>query len=461
MPSPGKYFSFSVITRLLIVIIMLPVFSLAQAQSLREKIGQMIITGFDQYGASMDTTREDIRQRNLGGLILYRRNIVSPSQIRGLTTELQDLAKTPLFMATDQEGGLVSRLNVSNGFSGCYSHYQLGTVFNSEDSTRALAAQMAGWFVNSGINLNLAPVVDVNVDPYSPAIGALNRSFSSDPMTVFHHASWFIEAFNQRQILTSVKHFPGHGSASGDSHAGFTDITWSWSEDELIPYQELIRGGFQDMVMVGHLYHADIDSCHPASLSHAFVTGLLRDQLSFKGVVISDAMFMGAITSLYSFEEAIELAINAGVDILLYETNNLGGMSLVRRFVDTVAEKVQSGAIPESRIEESFSRIQQLKQRQVAAVAAAAVMPASFAIENHPNPFKTRTTITLQVDRTAPVRLTLYNLLGQRVWEQTEVLYTPGRHTFHLEEIHLKPGLYLLTGQSGREIVSRKMMVVK
>ena len=237
------------------------------AQTLRQKIGQMLMVGFINESIFMDTLLVDIQERNLGGVLLFQHNLRTPEQMRQLTAQLNQYAQTPLLIATDEEGGHVARLNEINGFSETYSAYQLGTIFNNEDTTRRTAAKMASWLSQVGINTNLAPVVDVNVNPNSPAIGHWGRSFSDDPWTVYRHANWFIEEFQNKQIITTLKHFPGHGSATEDSHLGFTDITETWSRDELIPYQQLCANEYQEMIMVGHLYNANLDSIYPATLS--------------------------------------------------------------------------------------------------------------------------------------------------------------------------------------------------
>ena len=201
----------------------------------------------------------------------------------------------------------------------------MGAYFDSEDSTRMQAEKMAQWLYATGINNNLAPVVDLDINPLSPAIGYYERSFSMDPVVVIDHAQWFISEFSNYNIITTLKHFPGHGSAEEDSHLGFTDITDTWTDKELLPYRHLIVNDYDDIIMVGHLYNAHIDSVYPASLSFKTIQGLLRDSLGFNGVVVSDEMLMGAITNNYSFDEAIELAINAGTDMLLYRYNTRSG----------------------------------------------------------------------------------------------------------------------------------------
>ena len=170
---------------------------------LRRKIAQMLMVGFS--GTTVpDTLQADLQKRNLGGVILFGHNLQNPAQIRSLTTALSQQARVPLFISIDQEGGRVARLRESNGFASTYSAYQLGTIFNSEDSTRKAAAMMAFWLAQSGVNMNLAPVVDVNVNPNSPAIGRLDRSFSADPLGVSSHAGWYIEELHRQKVITAL-----------------------------------------------------------------------------------------------------------------------------------------------------------------------------------------------------------------------------------------------------------------
>ncbi|MBW6458457.1 MAG: glycoside hydrolase family 3, partial [FCB group bacterium] len=231
---------------LCIVILVQP---LSAGITLEDKIAQMIMVGFSPSSDFEDTLYYDIAYRNLGGVILMGYNIQNPVQVAALCAGLQDHAATPLLIATDQEGGYIARLKASNGFAATPTAYYLGSVLDKEDSTRFWADRMAEWLEHSGINVNLAPVADVNVNPSSPAIGYRERSFSADPCKVADHTGWFASEFHERGIVTALKHFPGHGSAVGDSHLGFTDITQTWIGDELIPYRELITGGYTDMIM--------------------------------------------------------------------------------------------------------------------------------------------------------------------------------------------------------------------
>ena len=190
----------------------------ADAQiSLRQKIGQMIIVTFtgdslEKRTASLDTLKNDLADGLIGGVTYYTwsNNLKNPAQITRLLGQLQQNAKVPLLIATDQEGGNVARLSASNGFNSSKTAYQLGTVINKEDSTRAQASMMAGWLRQSGINTDYAPDADVNVNPLSPAIGALGQLFSSKPDSVAAHVGWFIDEMHKKNIISTLKHFPGH-----------------------------------------------------------------------------------------------------------------------------------------------------------------------------------------------------------------------------------------------------------
>lgn len=408
--------------------------------SLRAKIGQMVmvtVTGdsVEESSSSMDTLKSDLAEGLVGGVVLFvwSDNLNNPQQISHLTAELQRRSSTPLFLAIDQEGGYVARLSGSNGFASTPSAYSMGTVVNKEANTRTVAATMAGWFVQTGLNMNLAPVVDVNVNPASPAIGALDRSFSSDPSVVASHAGWFIAEFHERGIVTTLKHFPGHGSAAGDSHLGFTDVTDTWSPMELGPYATLIGSGSVDAIMTAHVFNAALDSVYPATLSPATVTGLLREQMGYSGIVVSDAMGMKAISSIYGSDQAVELAVNAGVDILLYTRNlDTSGSSLARHVVDFIARRVQEGGIAETRIEESYARIMSLKQKYLTGVAGRVMsgLPDGLALMNYPNPFNASTRILLAMPREGVVEIAVFDVLGRAVTRVFSGELAAGRHEF-------------------------------
>ncbi len=322
---------------------------------------------------------------------------------------------------------------------------------------------MAQWLYDSGINVNLAPVVDVNVNPSSPAIGFYERSYSSNPMTVFNHASWFIDEFNQKNIVNTLKHYPGHGSAEDDSHIGFTDITTTWADSELVPYQQLIGQGYSDLIMIGHLYNANLDSIYPASLSYNTITGLLKDSLGFTGAVISDELLMGAIVNNYTFDQAIELAINAGTDILLYRTNETNNLSLVRDVINIVEQKVNSGLIPMSRIDDAYNKILTLKQR-ITSLDEPLVnnqIPKSLNLFNYPNPFNNSTTIQFSVPKTDFVTLKVYNIIGQEVATIVSTNLVTGNYKYKWNASQYASGIYYYKIESGEYQQVNKMILLK
>ncbi len=334
---------------------------LAPDVSLDVKIGQMLLLGF--RGATIDpqsVIAHSIRDQSLGGVVLFGGNVQNSDQLRSLTGELQTLAQLPLLIALDQEGGKVARLDKKRGYGETLSHAQLGQD-NNLDETHAVAAAIAQSLADGGINLNLAPVVDVAVNAQNPIIAALGRSFSADPQVVAAQAGAYIDGHHEKGIKCTLKHFPGHGSSQRDTHLGFVDVTDTWSEDELIPYRTLLADGKVDAVMTAHIFNARLDPELPATLSPAIVNGLLREQLGYDGVVISDDMQMRAITDLFKLERAFELAILAGVDIVAVANEVTYSGTVADRFSSTLHRMLEAGTINEERIEQSFQRIIRLK----------------------------------------------------------------------------------------------------
>ncbi len=339
--------------------------------SLEVKIGQMLMVGF--RGLQVDDQHpviRDIRECHLGGVILsdydtasqkYYRNIESPAQLRELTETLQKASATPLLIAIDHEGGLINRLKESYGFPPTVSHGYLGTLDNLA-TTYHEAGKMAETLAEIGFNLNLAPVIDLNVNPENPVIAGRERSFSADADAVTRHALEFIRAHREQGVYCTMKHFPGHGSSKKDSHLGLVDVTNVWSRVELEPYRNLIKAEKVDVVMTAHIFNANLDSSYPATLSHATITGLLRNELNYEGVVISDDLQMKAITAHYGFDAAICKALEAGIDILLI-TNNSGHYdeAIFRRAFAVIQKLVETDVISEARIDQSYQRIRKLK----------------------------------------------------------------------------------------------------
>lgn len=341
--------------------------------SLDIKLGQMLMVGF--RGTEIDSA-DDIRwaitDGKIGGVILFdydverkspRRNIVSHAQLKRLIRRLQDLSDIPLFVAIDQEGGRVNRLKEKFGFPKTISQAELGKIDNISRTFEA--GKRTGELLQTlGINLNFAPVVDVNVNPNNPVIGKLERSFSREWKAVAAHGIALIEGLHESNVLSAVKHFPGHGSSTGDSHEGFTDVTLTWQPLELEPFKHIIESGLCDVVMTAHIFNARLDSVWPATLSTRTITEILRDSLGYDGVVITDDLQMRAITENYASETAITKAIEAGADILLFG-NNAGSYdgTIAHKAITTLRRLVDRGIISPERITKSFQRIMKLKQR--------------------------------------------------------------------------------------------------
>ena len=350
-----------------------PTASAAPGLTPEQQVGQMLMVGF--RGLELDdATAQMLRDLRPGGVILFDRdgpsggaiprNIAAPEQLRALTAQLQDTAAIPYFIAIDAEGGYVNRLKEKYGFTVKVATARtLGS--QSPANTAAVAGALAEELRAAGINWNLAPVVDVDIDPDSPAIGKWERAFSADPAAVTAHAAAFIAAHRERGVITALKHFPGHGSAGGDTHQGVTDVTATYQLDaELAPYNALIGRNYAGAVMTAHIVNRELDAAgRPATLSADIITGLLREELGFGGVVISDDMQMGAIVAEYGLAEAAVAAVNAGVDIVLL-ANQQGdyGTAPVYQVRDALLAAVSDGTIPQARIAEANDRIRRLKE---------------------------------------------------------------------------------------------------
>lgn len=340
--------------------------------SLDIKIGQMLKVGFRGMTVQEDSPIiKDIEKYQLGGVVLFDydvpkdtayRNISSPGQVQELTKRLQSFADIPLIIAIDQEGGSVVRLKPKFGFKPTVSAQYLGKL-NKADSTRKYAHQTGEILDRLGINTNLGPVVDLNLNPGNPVIGGIERSFSADPEIVTKHAGIFAEVLHQYGIINTLKHFPGHGSSKEDSHLGVVDVTDYWRQKELIPYRKLIESGEADMVMTAHIFNAKLDSTYPATLSESIISGILRDRLGFEGVVMSDDLQMKAIRTQYGLKETIKLSIQAGVDILSFANNSIFDEQVAAKAHGIIKELIMEGEISEARINRSYQRIMKLKNK--------------------------------------------------------------------------------------------------
>ena len=351
----------------------------ADPAALRRKIGGLLVVGFRGLSvADGDPIARAIVEEGLGGVILFStdqltgkpRNIGSPAQLADLTGRLRELAGgRPLFVAVDQEGGRVARLTPANGFPATVSEAEIGL---RGDVAAALAIGRATGMTlkASGIDWNLAPVVDLNVNPSNPSIGKLGRSFSADPAVVVAMAAAIVRGHRESGILTALKHFPGLGSATGDTDRGFVDVSRTWHPAELEPFRRLVATGDVDGVMVANAFNAQIDPVHPATLSVRTLQGMLRAvpgvnpvpagqvaPIGWDGLVVTDDLQAGAIRDAYAAALAVQLALAAGSDVLLFANQQVYVPDIASRVIDTIVGLVETGVIDEAALDTSVARI--------------------------------------------------------------------------------------------------------
>lgn len=330
----------------------------------------MLLIGF--RGLFPDETLpvvRDLKEELVGGIILFdydvvlqkkHRNIKSPDQLASLNRWLHDLAEYPILLSIDQEGGKVNRLKPEYGFPVTRSHQTLGSMHPDESAREGFL--IGSTLQEYGINLNFAPALDINKNPDNPIIGKPERSFAADPEVVARHAEAYISGLRQAGVLSCVKHFPGHGSSSADTHLGMTDVTDTWSESELIPYRHVISKGLCDMVMSCHVFNRNLDPDYPGTLSSAIVDGILRTDMGFDGVVISDDMQMRAISHHYGLEQAAVTAVNSGIDILAYGNNLDFDPDIVLKIKQILRDAIARDDISMDRIDQAYERIRKLKR---------------------------------------------------------------------------------------------------
>lgn len=341
-----------------------------QHLSLKEKIGQLFLMGFRGSDISRDSeVLEMIKTQKPGGVILFDKdmihdkpvhNIHSPGQVKKLTSALQESSELPLLIGIDQEGGIVNRLKPEYGFPETKSHKELGAI-NDFETTEKEGELISKTLSNVGINLNFAPVVDLTLNPGSSIIAKKERSFGISADHVTGYARAYIKGHKSNNVITCCKHFPGHGSAEGDTHAGFVDVSETWKEEELLPYRQLISEGLCPMIMTAHIFNSNLDRDKPATLSKNVLVDLLRDKLNFGGVVISDDMQMRAISDHYNLKESLKLGLEAGLDIFCFGNNLLKEQVKMADAIEAVMELVKSSQVSEQRIDESVGRILKLK----------------------------------------------------------------------------------------------------
>lgn len=337
--------------------------------SLREKVGQLFIVRPEALAENSNaetapaTDRVDdavinrIEEYPVGGIALFSRNITSAEQLPMFISDLQSSSKYPLFIAVDEEGGRVARIANSDFFN-VASYKSMEDIGKAGDASKAeeVGRQIGFYLKELGFNLDFAPVADTNTNPQNIVIG--DRSYGSDPALVARMVSAQLDGMHDSGIMGTLKHFPGHGDTKDDTHSGYVSIEKTWDElkeCELVPFITALPKA--DMVMVSHITAVNVTSDKlPTSMSETMITGKLRNELGYDGVIITDAMAMGAVADNYTSAEAAVTAVKAGVDIVLMPLN-------LDEAFNGVMNAVTDGEISMERLDESVMRILKLKAR--------------------------------------------------------------------------------------------------
>ncbi len=330
--------------------------------TLKEKICQMLfitpeaLTGYTRVTQSGDTTKAAIEQWPVGGIIYFSTNLVSTDQTTEMIENIQSFSQSAtgrgLFIGVDEEGGTVARAADSLGTT----QFDDMSVYGEKGDTQEaynIGATQAKDLTALGFNVNFSPVADVLTNEDNTVVK--QRSFGSDPDLVSSMVSQVVKGLTDGGMLCAPKHFPGHGSTGGDTHDGFASSDRTLEACDFKPFEAAIAAG-APMIMVGHMTMTAIDADNPASLSETIVTGLLRDELGYDGIIITDALNMGAIANNYTNADAAVKAISAGCDMLLCVSN-------VSSVVNALTDAVSDGTISEERIDESVTRILLAKLR--------------------------------------------------------------------------------------------------
>lgn len=330
-------------------------------------VGQLLITGFrgtTPSDAEVDKVRRFIADGYVAGVILLRRNIRSPEQLLRLTSSLQSAsANHPAVIAVDQEGGEITRLGPQNGFMSWMSAAEMaGSGRNNEEIIRYYEDR-ANELASVGVNLNLGPVIDLNINPFNPIIGSKGRTYGRHVEDVLRFAELFIRAHRSNGVKTCLKHFPGHGSSVSDSHKGSADVSKTWHPEEIAPFERLVRVGLADTMMNAHVLHRYLSDAPwiPTSLSQKSVAEI-REGLSFSGPIITDDMQMGAITDLMSAENASVPAVAAGNSMLIYSNySNRYSIQFVAEVRQKLLSAIHDGTLHPQIITQNASSVREFR----------------------------------------------------------------------------------------------------
>jgi beta-N-acetylhexosaminidase len=342
----------------------------AMAQSIEQMAGQMIVVGFkgdDVTDASVKALIAEVASGGIGGVMYLKTNVKSLDAVKAMNAAFRAASPDlPPFLTLDQEGGKVQRLTASVGFPEVPSAEAIAAK-DDPAQAEAVYAKMAQGIKSEGFTVNFGPVADLRVNPDNTVIAKAGRSFGKSGKTVSAYDEAFITAHHDAGLLTALKHFPGHGSSTADSHAGFVDISKTWSPTELDPYKALFASGYDDFVMVGHLYHDEYAGSGsvklPASLSPDWIEGVLRGQLKFGGVVISDDLEMGAIRKQFDLHDTVVRAVNAGIDVLLFSNTAAYSPGMPDKVRGILVAEANADPAFKAKIEASYARIVAMKAR--------------------------------------------------------------------------------------------------
>jgi len=338
-------------------------------QEIEKMISKMVILGFS--GETINPNDEIYKnvKSGLGGVILFDKdpndkqkvkNVRNKEQLKTLTSQLQAISKQKLLISIDQEGGIVQRLKSADGFVNTPKASEV--ALKGKDFAKQSYSSMAKDLKYSGINVNFAPVVDLAINKENKVIVTRGRSFGESSNEVISYASIFVDELKKEKVISVLKHFPGHGSSLADSHLGFVDITNTWNQKELEPYRYFIKNNKVDMIMTAHVFNEKLDKDYPATLSYNVNTNLLRYKLGYEGVLVSDDLQMYAISKHYDLKQTLTLAINSGVDMLLF-ANQLAKPISLKQIVDTVYSQILNEEISLEQIIKSNQRINRMTEK--------------------------------------------------------------------------------------------------
>jgi beta-N-acetylhexosaminidase len=329
--------------------------------TLRQKVGQLFVTRAEQLlpqsGAVTQVTPElenALAEYPLGGIILFAGNVVTPDQLLALNAGLAELSGIPMFIAVDEEGGIVTRLasNKAFGLKRYGSAKLVGFSGNPADALE-MGQTIGGYLAQYGFNLDFAPVADVNTNPNNPVIGS--RAFSSDPVIAAQMAAAFADGLGENGVIATFKHFPGHGDTAEDSHTGLAVVYKTLEELQGCEFLPFLEATSRDMVMIAHVALPNVTGdMTPATLSRQIVTGILKEQLMFEGLVVTDAMEMGAIVEAYGSGTAAVAALQAGCHIILIPQD------LPEAF-DAVLAALEDGTLTMEWLDETVRKILEFK----------------------------------------------------------------------------------------------------